>query len=232
MTSEWTAVVAPLGLSRAGFFLLSCIFQPAELSPSSFPYTTPVRFVERQFTFHRIVWWNARQEGRGQNNGFHGNKAEKTTQSRCYFCLVLNDHNGWTLAGLSVFEKGYFDWHVPIVHIYVCLFNLFSGKISAGSSQCSWWLFRCRAAAVSVNQSMGPEGRGRERKSWQRKSSRSEKRVGHRHTGQERRQGRNIPSFIVRQCPLLSFFNAKGNTKLCRYDDGYSVFVVSLYSWK
>jgi len=59
------------------FFQLSGIFQPVESLPASFPYTNPIGFVERQFSFHRIVWRNAKQEGRGQNNCFLGNKEKK-----------------------------------------------------------------------------------------------------------------------------------------------------------
>lgn len=60
------------------FFCFSsplCIFQPAE-SLSSVPLKPALW--KGQFTFHRIVCRNARQEGRGQNNGFYGNKAKKT----------------------------------------------------------------------------------------------------------------------------------------------------------
>lgn len=64
----------------------ACVFVKAlvhlsvsESSPSSFPCSTPICFVKRQFTFQRIVWRNARQEGRRQNNGYCGNRAKKET---------------------------------------------------------------------------------------------------------------------------------------------------------
>lgn len=62
------------------FFPLSALarLSAGRVFPSSLPHATPVCFVRRQFTFHRIVRRNARQEGRGQNNGFHGDGAKTT----------------------------------------------------------------------------------------------------------------------------------------------------------
>lgn len=119
------------------------------------------------------------------------------------------------------FEEGYFDWHVPVVHMCVCL-TFLSGKqiCRLVSGNFGGWLFCCRAAAMSVNQSMGPEGRDREGKSWQRNRT-GERKAGHPRTGQERRRGSNIPSFVVTQSPLHSFFLAKSSTKLNRRDDRY-----------
>lgn len=77
--SEHTpAVPAPLELSRGCFFSSRASFSRLSCHPLLFHTPLQSAFVERQFNFHRIVWRNARQEGRGQNNGFHGNKAKKT----------------------------------------------------------------------------------------------------------------------------------------------------------
>lgn len=64
-----------------------------------------------------------RKEG-GQNNGFCGNRARKPTQSPCYFFLVLDHHNGWTVISVSVFEERYFDWQYNLSS-HLCLFKRF-----------------------------------------------------------------------------------------------------------
>lgn len=87
------------------FLQLCCIFQPA---PSSFPNTTPICFVERQFTFHHIVRRNARQEGRKRTKQLFPWQRSKpppqNTQSNYYFCLIWGHHNGWTVIGVSLID--------------------------------------------------------------------------------------------------------------------------------
>lgn len=94
MTSEGAVAGALLG-PLAGMFCF-VIFLSVLVHPSPGEVFTLVSSMRRsslpcrkgQFTFHRIVWRNARQEGRGQNNGFCGNKAEKTHLPLVAACVL------------------------------------------------------------------------------------------------------------------------------------------------
>lgn len=137
--SEHTpAVPAPLELSRACFFSSCASFSRLSRRPLLFHTPLQSAFVERQFTFHRIVWRNARQEGRGQNNGFHGNKAKKPTQS----CLLLLS----CLRSKFVMDSRWAVYFLKILWLtwahtsFLCLFNLFL-----------FWKQICRLVSVNFS---------------------------------------------------------------------------------
>lgn len=142
------------------FCQLLCIFQLAGSSPSTFPYTTSICFVKRQFTFHHIMWRNARQEGRGTKQWFLWQLENPPSLVASSF---FSDHyNRWTVVGVSVYKgiNWYFDWQYnTLVHIGVYLTFFWEQICWLVSLSFGGWLFRSRAAVVSVNQSTGPEGK-------------------------------------------------------------------------
>lgn len=178
MTSEWTS---SSGSGSAGPFVAlflrpSCAFQPAGSSTLFFFQT----LLQSALFFSKKGNWlfvalcvgmqGRKEEGKtivSMATWLKKRRKRKNTQSPYNSFLVWGHHDGWAVVGVSSIDI------FPLLTLCVCLtFFFFWEQICRlVSVNFARWLFRSRAAAVSVNQSMGPEGKDKERKSWHRRRS-------------------------------------------------------------